>query len=161
MQTIKPCLWFDNQAEEAVNFYVSLFKDSKIGTTARYSTEAANAAGREPGSVMTMTFEILGQEFMALNGGPVFNFTPAISFVVPCETQEEIDRLWEKLSREGGEEMQCGWVKDRFGLCWQIVPAMLSRVFKEGTAEQSQRVMGALLKMAKLDIATLQTAFSG
>ena len=123
MQKITPCLWFDSQAEEAANFYVSIFKNSKIGNITRYGEAGAKVSGRPKGSVMTVTFEIEGQDFMALNGGPHFKFSEAISFMVNCETQEEIDEMWEKLS-DGGEKGQCGWLKDKYGLSWQIAPPL-------------------------------------
>jgi predicted 3-demethylubiquinone-9 3-methyltransferase (glyoxalase superfamily) len=155
MQKITPFLWFNNQAEEAANFYVSLFKNSKVGTVTRYSEESAAAAGRPKGSAMTVTFELEGQEFIALNGGPHFKFSEAISFVVKCETQEEIDKFWETLS-EGGQKSQCGWLKDRYGLSWQVVPTILDKLMKD--PEKSKRVMGALMQMTKLDIKTLKQA---
>lgn len=155
MQKITPFLWFDNNAEEAVNLYVSLFKNSRVGTSTRYSDEVSEAAGRPKGSVMTIEFQLEGQNFMALNGGPHFKFTEAVSLMVHCDTQEEIDKFWEKLS-EGGEKSQCGWLKDRFGLSWQIVPTVLGELMKD--PEKSKRVMAALLKMNKLDIKTLKQA---
>jgi predicted 3-demethylubiquinone-9 3-methyltransferase (glyoxalase superfamily) len=152
MQKITPFLWFDNNAEEAVNLYTSIFKDSKILTTSRYGD-----AGPGPkGSVMTMSFELHGQNFTALNGGPHFTFTEAISFVVNCETQEEIDEYWEKLLQDGGKPSQCGWLKDRFGLSWQIVPTILGELMKDPA--KAGRVMKALMPMVKLDIATLKAA---
>ena len=160
MQKITPCLWFDNQAEEAVNFYVSIFKNSKIGSIARYEEEAAKASGRPKGSVMTVVFELDGQEFMALNGGPQFKFTEAISLVVNCETQEEVDHFWEKLSA-GGQEVQCGWLKDRFGVSWQIVPTVLGEMLQDKDAEKSRRVMAAMLKMKKIDVEALKKAYEG
>ena len=156
MQKITNCLWFDNEAEQAVHFYTSLFKDSKIKTTARYDEEAAKTAGRPKGSVMTITFQLYGQDFMALNGGPVFKFSPAISLMVNCETQEEIDHLWTKLS-EGGMTQQCGWVQDQYGISWQIVPAILGDLMKDPA--KSANVMKALLQMTKLDIKTLKEAY--
>jgi predicted 3-demethylubiquinone-9 3-methyltransferase (glyoxalase superfamily) len=155
MQKITPCLWFDNNAEEAVNFYVAIFKNSKIRRVARYGESSAKVSGRPAGSVMTITFELDGQEFMALNGGPVFKFTEAISLMVNCETQEELDQMWRQLS-EGGEEIECGWLKDKFGLAWQIVPAVLGKLMRD--PEKTEKVMSALLKMKKLDIKTLQQA---
>jgi predicted 3-demethylubiquinone-9 3-methyltransferase (glyoxalase superfamily) len=153
MQKITPFLWFNDNAEEAVNFYTSIFKNSKIGSITRYGE-----AGPGPkGTVMVATFQIEGQEFIALNGGPLFKFTEAVSFVVNCETQEEVDWYWEKLSA-GGEESQCGWLKDKFGLSWQIVPAILSKLLQDKDPEKSKRVMKAMLKMGKLDIKTLQEA---
>jgi len=156
MQKITPFLWFNDNAEEAVKFYVSLFKNSKIETIARYGD-----AGPGPkGTVMSLTFQLEGQEFMALNGGPVFTFSPAISFFVDCETQEEIDMLWEKLS-EGGEKQQCGWLRDRFGITWQIVPSILGKLTNDKDPEKSKRVVQAMLQMHKLDIAGLQRAYDG
>jgi predicted 3-demethylubiquinone-9 3-methyltransferase (glyoxalase superfamily) len=156
MRKISPFLWFDNQAEEAARFYVSVFKNSKIGRIARYGE-----AGPGPkGSVMTIAFELDGQHFTALNGGPHFKLTEAISFVVNCEGQEEVDALWDKLS-EGGEKSQCGWLKDRFGLSWQIVPSVLVELIDDADPEKSRRVMEAVLQMTKLDIAKLQQAHRG
>lgn len=160
MQTIIPCLWFDNQAEEAVNFYIALFPNSKIKTIARYDEEGAQIAGKPKGSVMTVTFELKGEEFMALNGGPVFSFSPAISFMVNCDTQGEIDHFWDRLS-EGGEQQQCGWLKDKFGVTWQIVPTALGELMRQGDAVKSRRMMHALLQMKKLDIAALKEAYNG
>jgi predicted 3-demethylubiquinone-9 3-methyltransferase (glyoxalase superfamily) len=154
MQKITPFLWFDDKAEEAMNFYVSIFKNSKIGTVTRYGEAGPGAAG----TVMIATFEILGQEFIALNGGPQFKFTEAISFVVNCETQEEIDELWKKLS-SGGEEGQCGWLKDKFGLSWQIYPPVLGEMLNDRDPAKSKRVMEAMLKMHKLDIKALKQAY--
>jgi predicted 3-demethylubiquinone-9 3-methyltransferase (glyoxalase superfamily) len=156
MQKITPCLWFDNNAEEAVNFYISILKNSKIMSVARYGEGGPGA----PGSVMTVSFLIEGQEFLALNGGPQFRFTPAISFIVNCATQEEIDELWEKLS-DGGEKQQCGWLTDKYGMSWQIVPAELGQLMTSGDAARSQRVMQALLQMDKLDIERLRQAYQG
>jgi predicted 3-demethylubiquinone-9 3-methyltransferase (glyoxalase superfamily) len=158
MKKITPCLWFDDKAEEAAKFYVSTIKNSKIGSITRYSEEGASASGRPAGSVMTVTFKLNGQEFMALNGGPQFTFSPAISFIVNCETQKEIDRLWEKLS-EGGEKSVCGWLKDRYGVSWQIVPTILGKMMQNKNAERTARVMKAILQMTKLDIKTLQQAY--
>jgi len=158
MKKITPFLWFDDKAEEAVKFYVSVFKNAKIGSIARYSEEAAVASGRPAGSVMTVSFKLNGQEFTALNGGPQFTFTPAISFVVNCETQQEIDKLWEKLSA-GGEKSVCGWLKDKYGVSWQIVPAVLGKMMQGKDAERSKRVMQAQLKMTKLDIKILKRAY--
>jgi len=158
MQKITPFLWFDNQAEEAVNFYASVFKNSKIGNMARYDEAAAAAAGRPKGSVMTASFELEGQEFIALNGGPHFKFSEAISFVISCDTQKEIDYYWDKLSSNGGEESQCGWLKDKYGLSWQIVPSSLSKLIAGPDKEKSKRAMGALMKMKKLVIADLENA---
>jgi len=158
MQKIAPFLWFDNQAEDAANFYVSIFRDSKIGSITRYEEEAAKASGRPKGSVMTVAFELAGQEFVALNGGPLFKFTEAISFVVNCETQEEVDHFWEKLSA-GGQEVQCGWLKDRFGVSWQVVPTVLGEMLQDKDREKSKRVMAAMLKMKKINIEALKKAY--
>ncbi len=158
MQKITPFLWFDNQAEEAVNFYVSTFKNSKVGTITRYDAESAQASGRGEGSVMTIDFQLEGQDFIALNGGPQFKFTEAISFSVACKTQEEVDEFWAKLSA-GGEEGPCGWLKDRYGLSWQIVPTVLVEMLKDKDAEKVKRVTHAMLQMKKLDIAALQKAY--
>lgn len=154
IQKISPFLWFDYQAEEAVNFYVSVFEDSKVKAITRYGE-----AGPGPkGTVMTIAFELAGQEFVALNGGPHFKFTEAISFVVNCQTQQEVDQLWEKLS-EGGTEVECGWLKDKYGLSWQIVPTILDEMLQDKDPERSQRVMKAMLQMKKLDIAGLERAY--
>jgi len=156
-QRITPFLWFDDRAEEAAKFYVSIFPGSRIGTTARYDEATAKAAGRPAGSVMTVAFELDGQEFVALNGGPVFAFTEAVSFVVNCETQAEIDHYWSALTSGGGQEVQCGWLKDRFGLSWQIVPTILNELLA-GDPDKAKRAMAALMKMKKISIAGLQTA---
>ena len=154
MQKITPFLWFDNNAEEAVKFYTSVFKNSKILKVARYGD-----AGPGPkGSVMTVSFQIEGQQFIALNGGPQFKFTEAVSFVVNCETQKEVDEFWEKLSA-GGEKGPCGWLKDKFGLSWQVVPTILDKLIADRDPVKSQRVMKAMLQMKKLDIAALQRAY--
>ena len=157
-QKITPFLWFDNQAEEAVNFYTSIFENSKIGSAARYDEEGSKAAGRPKGSVMTVAFQLAGQDFLALNGGPVFKFSEAVSFVVNCESQKEVDHFWEKLSA-GGEEVQCGWLKDKFGLSWQVVPTVLSEMLQDKDAQKAKRVMAAMLKMKKIDIAELRRAY--
>jgi predicted 3-demethylubiquinone-9 3-methyltransferase (glyoxalase superfamily) len=159
-QRITPFLWFDDQAEEAANFYASTFKNSRIKGMARHDDQAAKAAGRPKGSVMTVQFELDGQDFVALNGGPAFKFTEAISFVVSCETQEEIDHFWQTLSA-GGQEVECGWLKDRFGVSWQVVPTVLGEMLQDGNPEKSQRVMAALMKMKKLDIDGLRKAYEG
>ena len=158
MQKITPFLWFDNQAEEAVHFYTSIFKNSKILNANRYGEEAAKVAGKPAGTVMTMTFELDGRQFIALNGGPVFKFTEAISLMVNCETQEEVDELWEKLS-EGGAKGQCGWLKDKYGLSWQIIPTALGKLMADKDSKKSKRVMEAMLKMSKIDINALQQAY--
>ena len=161
MQKITPFLWFDSQAEEAANFYVSIFTNSKIVSVNRYGEEAAKASGRPKGSVMTIGFELDGQHFTALNGGPVFKFTEAISFVVHCETQEEVDYYWEKLTADGGQESMCGWLKDKFGLSWQIIPSKLGELLSDPDREKSNRAMQAMLKMRKIIIADLQKAYDG
>jgi predicted 3-demethylubiquinone-9 3-methyltransferase (glyoxalase superfamily) len=158
MQKITPCLWFDNQAEEAVNFYVSIFKNSKIGHITRYGEAGAKVSGQPKGTVMTVTFEIEGQEFMALNGGPHFTFSEAISLMVKCETQKEIDVMWERLS-QGGETGQCGWLKDKYGLSWQIISPMWDEMLRDMDAKKSERVMKAILQMTKPDIKTLKQAY--
>jgi predicted 3-demethylubiquinone-9 3-methyltransferase (glyoxalase superfamily) len=160
MQKITPHLWFNNNAEEAAKFYASVFKNSKILGITHYGESAAKVSGRPKGTVMTVTFELEGQRFMALNGGPVFNFSPAISFFVNCETQEEVDDLWEKLS-EGGEQEQCGWLKDKFGVSWQIVPNVLGQMLQDKDAKKSERVMEELLQMKKIDIQCLRKAYAG
>ena len=162
MQHIIPFLWFDTQAEEAVNFYVSAFagagrKNCKVGHIARYGDEAAAVSGRPKGSVMTITFQLDGQDFMALNGGPIFKFTEAISLLVNCETQDEVDILWNKLS-EGGQEIQCGWLKDKYGVSWQIVPTLLAKLMGDPDPAKGKRVMEALLQMKKIEIKKLQQA---
>jgi predicted 3-demethylubiquinone-9 3-methyltransferase (glyoxalase superfamily) len=161
MQKITPFLWFDNNAEEAVNFYVSIFKNSKVGKVTRYNEASAKAAGRPKGSVMTAEFQLEGQNFVAINGGPHFKFTEAISFVVDCETQEEVDYFWEKLTADGGQESQCAWLKDKYGLSWQIVPRVLIEMLQDKDAQKAQRVMEAMLQMRKIDIATLKRAYEG
>ncbi|MGH9791753.1 MAG: VOC family protein [Candidatus Acidiferrales bacterium] len=156
MQKITPFLWFDNQAEEAAKFYVSIFKNSKILGVTRYGE-----AGPGPkGSAMTVRFELGGQEFIALNGGPHFKFTEAISFSVDCKTQDEVDEFWRKLS-EGGEEGQCGWLKDKYGLSWQINPAILGEMLSDSDAKKAKRVMEAMLKMKKIEIGRLRQAYDG
>jgi len=153
MQKITPFLWFDGKAEEAMNFYVSIFKNSKVGSVSR-----CGEGGPGPkGSVMSATFQLLGQEFIALNGGPMFTFSPAISFFVNCETQEEVDELWEKLSA-GGEKQRCGWLKDKYGLSWQIIPSILGKLLQDKDAQKSSRAMQAMLQMDKIDIKRLQQA---
>jgi len=157
MQKITPFLWFDTQAEEAVNYYLSIFKNSKLLNMSRYGDDAAKVSGRPKASVMTVSFQLDGQQFVALNGGPVFSFSPAISFVVNCQTQQEVDELWEKLST-GGEQQQCGWLKDKYGVTWQIVPTALGELLSNPDAAKAQRVMQAMLQMNKLDINGLQQA---
>jgi predicted 3-demethylubiquinone-9 3-methyltransferase (glyoxalase superfamily) len=157
MQKITPFLWFDNNAEEAAKFYTSVFKNAKMGNVSRY-----NDAGPGPaGSVMIATFEIEGTQFIALNGGPLFKFTEAVSFVVNCETQEEVDDYWEKLTADGGQESRCGWLKDKFGLSWQIVPTALGKLMSDPNPEKSKRVMNAMLGMNKIIISDLEKASKG
>jgi predicted 3-demethylubiquinone-9 3-methyltransferase (glyoxalase superfamily) len=154
MQKITPFLWFDDKAEEAMNFYVSIFKNSKAVSVNRYGE-----AGPGPkGTVMSATFQLDGQDFFALNGGPQFTFTPAVSFFVNCETQDEVDQLWEKLS-DGGEKLRCGWLKDKYGVSWQIIPSVLGRMLQDEDTEKSKRVMQAMLQMNKIDIAGLRRAY--
>lgn len=156
MQKITPFLWFDNNAEEAMNFYISIFKNSKVLSVTRYGEAGPGPAG----TVMTADFQLDGQEFVALNAGPRFKFTEAISFVVNCETQEEVDRFWEKLS-EGGEKSRCGWLKDKFGLSWQVVPMVLAELMGDKDPEKSKRVMQAMLQMDKIEIEPLKRAHAG
>jgi predicted 3-demethylubiquinone-9 3-methyltransferase (glyoxalase superfamily) len=154
MQKINPFLWFDGKAEEAANFYVSVFKESKLVNVARYGD-----AGPGPkGTAMSATFELVGQRFIALNGGPQFKFSEAISFLINCETQQEVDELWEKLSA-GGEKSRCGWLKDKYGLSWQIIPTVLGGMLQDKDPKKSQRVMQAMLQMTKIDIARLKQAY--
>ena len=156
MGKITPFLWYDNNAEEAVNHYTSIFKNSRVTNIARYGE-----AGPGPkGSIMTIAFQLEGQDFIALNGGPMFKFNEAISLSVDCKTQQEVDKLWEKLSA-GGQPSQCGWLKDKYGLSWQIVPSVLIEMLQDPDAEKSQRVMQAMMQMGKIDIAALQRAYQG
>jgi predicted 3-demethylubiquinone-9 3-methyltransferase (glyoxalase superfamily) len=159
-QKITPFLWFDDQAEEAAKFYVSLFKNSRITSVTRYGAEGKEITGKPKGSVMTVAFRLAGQEFTALNGGPLFKFTEAFSLVVSCTTQAEIDKYWERLS-QGGKKSQCGWLKDRYGLSWQIVPAGMGELFAGKDPARSERVMAAMLKMRKLNLKALQRAYDG
>jgi predicted 3-demethylubiquinone-9 3-methyltransferase (glyoxalase superfamily) len=159
-QRITTCLWFDSQGEEAAKFYVSIFKNSRIVGITHYDAESSKAAGRPEGSVLTVEFELDGQAFMALNGGPVFKFTEAISLVVNCESQKDVDYYWEKLTA-GGQEVECGWLKDRYGLSWQIVPTAMLEMLKDKDPEKSRRAMAAMLKMKKLDLAVLKKAYEG
>jgi predicted 3-demethylubiquinone-9 3-methyltransferase (glyoxalase superfamily) len=159
MQRITPFLWFDHQTEDAVKFYTSIFKDSKIGKIFRCREEAAEKTGRPVGSVLTIEFEIEGQKFVALNGGPLFKFNESISFVVNCETQEDVDYFWEKLTADGGQESACGWLKDKFGLSWQVVPTVLIDMLHDSDAGKSERVMNAVLQMKKIDIKTLKEVY--
>lgn len=154
MQRIMPCLWFDGRAEEAAEFYTSIFKDSKVGKIARYGDAGPGA----PGTVMTVTFEIAGQEFMGLNGGPQFQFSPAISFVVHCKNQRQVDYYWDRLI-EGGAPSQCGWLTDKFGVSWQVVPNILPKLLKDEDSDRSRAVMAAMLRMVKLDAKVLKQAY--
>ena len=154
---ITPCLWFDSQAEEAAKFYVSVFTNSKIGKTSRYGKEGFEIHGRKAGTVMTVEFEIDGQKFVALNGGPHFKFNEAVSFQVHCETQQEIDYFWSELGK-GGQESHCGWLKDKFGLSWQVIPQALPQMLLDENSESAQRVMRSMLQMRKIDLATLEQA---
>ena len=157
MQKITPFLWFDRQAEEAVKFYLGVFRNSKITGITRYEGSGAKATGQPEGAVMTVAFQLRGQEFVALNGGPHFTFSPAISFVVNCETQDEVDEYWRMLS-EGGRIQQCGWLQDKYGVSWQIVPSVLSKLLQDQDAGKRERVMQAMLQMTKLDIQQLTQA---
>lgn len=161
MQKITPFLWFDGQAEDAAKFYTSIFKDSKVGRILRYGEEVAKVSesGRPVGSVLTIEFEIEGQKFVALNGGPQFKFNESISFVINCKTQEEVDYFWEKLTANGGEESACGWLRDKFGVSWQVTPTILIDMLHEKNAAKAERVMHAMLQMKKIDIAKLQAAY--
>ena len=162
VQRITPCLWFDDQAEEAVAFYTGIFRNSRVVTVARYGEAGREVHGRPAGTVMTVAFELDGQAFTALNGGPVFKFNEAISFQVNCETQEEVDYYWAKLS-EGGDEkaQQCGWLKDKYGASWQVVPRVLVELVSDPDSEKSQRAMVAMLRMKKIDIGELKRAYAG
>jgi predicted 3-demethylubiquinone-9 3-methyltransferase (glyoxalase superfamily) len=160
VQKLRTCLWFDGQAEEAAKFYASVFKNSKVDQATPYGEAAGDAGVGTPGEPMVVTFELEGQPFMGLNGGPQFKFSEAISFVVNCKTQDEVDYFWNKLS-EGGEKSQCGWLKDKFGLSWQVVPEILGDLMSDEDDEKSDRVMKAMLQMTKLDIAGLKRAYEG
>jgi predicted 3-demethylubiquinone-9 3-methyltransferase (glyoxalase superfamily) len=160
MSKIAPCLWFDSQAEEAAKFYTSIFKNSKIKETSHYSDAGAQVSGRPKGSVLTVAFELDGQEFTALNGGPMFKFNEAVSLQVNCANQDEVDYFWNKLSAGGDPKaQQCGWLKDKFGVSWQVVPTAIAKMFSDPDPEKTNRVMQAMLPMKKLDIRTLQQAY--
>ena len=161
MQKITPFLWFDHQAGEAAKFYTSVFKNSKVGRILRYDEASAKAAGGPVGSVLTIEFEIEGQKFTALNGGPEFKFNESVSFVVNCKTQEEVDYFWEKLIAGGGKESACGWLKDKFGLSWQITPTVLIDMLNDKDAEKAERVMKAMMEMQKIEINKLKAAYAG
>jgi len=154
-------LWFDDQAEDAANFYTSIFKNSNIGRIFRHTEEAAEKTGLPVGSVLTIEFEIEGQKFVALNGGPLFKFNESISFVINCETQEEVDYFWGKLTADGGEESACGWLKDKFGMSWQVTPTVLIDMLNDSDEEKSGRVMQAMLQMRKIDVKALKDAYHG
>lgn len=160
MQKISPCLWFDDNAEEAVKFYVSIFKNSKVGNVTRYGKEGYEIHKKKEGSVMTIDFEIEGQKFLALNGGPIFKFNEAISFQIYCDTQEEIDYCWEKLTEDGDKNAQvCGWLKDKFGVSWQVVPIAMIKMLQDKDSKKTERVMKAMLQMHKFDIDALTKAY--
>ena len=160
MQKISPCLWFDDNAEDAVKFYVSVFKDSNIGNVTRYGKEGYDIHKKKEGSVMTIDFEIEGQKFLALNGGPIFKFNESISFQIYCDTQEEIDYYWDKLTEDGDKNAQvCGWLKDKFGVSWQVVPVALIKMLEDKDSRKTERVMKAMLQMRKLDIDALTKAY--
>jgi predicted 3-demethylubiquinone-9 3-methyltransferase (glyoxalase superfamily) len=163
MQKITPFLWFKDNAEEAAKFYTSIFKNSKVGRILRYSEEVAKVSqsGQPAGSVLTIEFEIEGQKFVALNGGPEFKFNESISFVVNCETQKEVDYFWEKLTADGGEESQCGWLRDKFGVSWQVTPTALIDMLHDKDTKKSEGVMKAMLQMQKIDIEKLKAAYRG
>jgi len=160
-QKITPCLWFDTQAEDAAKFYVGIFKNSRINSVSRFPDAGKEIHGKEAGSVMVVEFEIEGQTFTALNGGPQLTFDEAVSFQVVCETQAEVDYYWSKLTSDGGAEGPCGWLKDKFKLSWQVVPSIVPQLITSGDAEGAKRVMNAFMKMKKLDIATIQHAYDG
>ncbi len=160
MQKITPCLWFNNNGEEAARFYVSLFKNSKLGKIMKYDAASAKESGMPKGSVLTVEFTIAGQNFLALNGGPIFKLSEATSFMIDCKDQKEVDFYWNKLSK-GGQEMPCGWVKDRFGLTWQVVPSMMNKWMTDKNPKKAQATMKAMLTMKKLDIAKLKKAHDG
>lgn len=155
------CLWFDSEAEDAAKFYTSIFKDGRIGTIARFGKEGFEHHGKPEGSVMTVDFTANGQKFVAVNGGPIFKFNESISLMVYCDTQAQIDEYWEKLMAGGGQPQQCGWLKDKFGLSWQVVPTIMDEMQKDGTPEQVKRVMAEMYKMVKFDIETLKRAYKG
>lgn len=162
IRPITPCLWFDDQAEEAVNFYTGIFKNSKINETTHYTEIGQEFHGKQPGTVMTVEFELNGQPFTALNGGPIFQFSEAISFQIDCKDQQEVDYYWEKLSAGGDPKaQQCGWLKDKFNISWQVVPAVLPDLIRDQTSESGKRAMAAMFQMKKLDIAALEKAYNG
>lgn len=158
MQNLRSCLWFDNQAEEAAKYYTSIFKNSKIGTIAHYPDDSDNPSGLPRGSVMVVNFELNGNKFMGLNGGPVFKFSEAISYVVECKDQEEIDYYWERLSADGGEKSVCGWLKDKYGLSWQVVPDNMDEYLDNPDKDKRSKAFAAVMKMTKIDIRTIENA---
>ena len=158
-KTLIPCLWFDDEAETAANHYASIFQDAKVGAISRYGKEGQDVHGKPPGSVMTVEFEIDGIKFLGLNGGPQFKFNEAVSFQILCESQAEVDHFWSKLS-EGGQEGPCGWLKDKFGLSWQVVPSMVPEMLQDEKSEKGQRVFAEIMRMKKIDIAALQKAYA-
>lgn len=160
MQKLTPCLWFDNQAEEAANFYISIFKDGKLGKVTRYDEESAKMSGLPVGSALTVEFELFGQNYMGLNGGPLFKFSEAFSLVVDCEDQAEADLYWDALTADGGAESQCGWLKDKFGFSWQIVPKRLNELMSGSDPVKTQKMMHAMLQMKRLDVAALEAAYN-
>jgi predicted 3-demethylubiquinone-9 3-methyltransferase (glyoxalase superfamily) len=161
MPKITPFLWFDHQAEEAARFYTSVFKNSKVGRILRYDEATAKAAGGLVGSVLTIEFEIEGQKFTALNGGPQFKFNESVSFVVYCQTQDEVDYFWQKLAADGGQESECEWLRDKFGLSWQVTPTVLIEMLHDKDPKKSGRVMNAMMQMQKIDISKLKAAYAG
>jgi len=161
MQKITPFLWFDHQAEEAAKFYTSVFKNSKVGKVLRNDEATAKAAGGPVESVLTIEFEIEGQKFTALNGGPQFKFNESVSFVVYCQTQDEVDYFWQKLTADGGQESECGWLRDKFGLSWQVTPTVLIEMLHDKDPKKSGRVMNAMMQMQKIDISKLKAAYAG
>jgi predicted 3-demethylubiquinone-9 3-methyltransferase (glyoxalase superfamily) len=161
MQKITPFLWFDHQAEQAAKFYTSVFKNSKVGKILRYDEASAKAAGGTVGSVLTIEFEIEGQKFTALNGGPQFKFNESVSFVVYCQNQDEVDYFWQKLTADGGQESECGWLRDKFGLSWQVTPTVLIEMLHDKDPKKSERVMNAMMQMQKIDISKLKAAYAG
>ena len=160
-QKITPCLWYDGDAKAAADFYASVFKDSEIGRTSKYDEESSKGSGQPEGSAMVVEFEIAGQKFLGLNGGPHFKFSEAISFMIDCKDQAEVDYFWSRLTADGGEESQCGWLKDKFGLSWQVVPSVMSSLVTGPDREGSKRAMAAMMKMKKIDIKTIQDAYDG
>ena len=160
-QKITPCLWFDGNAEEAAAFYTAIFKDSEVGSKSNYDEAASEVTGQKPGSTMVVEFEIAGQKFTGLNGGPQFNFNEAISFQIACKDQDEVDYYWQRLTADGGEESQCAWLKDKFGVSWQVIPTALNRLIGGPDVEGAKRAVAAMLKMRKIDMQTLQDAYDG